>query len=78
MLGNRDKNWIVISEDPRPDNYIAILEMSNLNSLSSNITGEIFRNIEEAVNHAEVLRKRYRVHGLRLFYENGYSKMIRS
>ncbi len=61
--------WIVLKENPQPDNYIAIMvaeEGRTLQVESKPCT--TFKSSHEAIDYARLLREQYKVMNIRIFY----------
>ncbi|MCU0384007.1 MAG: hypothetical protein MUF68_08055 [Cyclobacteriaceae bacterium] len=70
-------NWIVIDENPRPDNYIAILESEiNINDRKISCKHIVCVSKEEAILTAYKLKKKYDSDRIKLFSKNGISENI--
>ncbi len=70
--------WIVLEEDPKPDNYIAIMvtDASRILKIQRRAC-TIFDEDYEAIEHAKALREQYKVKSIRVFYIDGCSETIR-
>lgn len=61
--------WIVLEENPQPDNYIAVMvaeEGRILRAESNPCT--VFKSSEQALSHARSLREQHKVRNIRVFY----------
>ena len=68
--------WIVLEEDPKPDNYIAIMETEMDRKLQLEKKNcSIFTSCNEAMIRARELRSLYKVTNIRLFRQEGISAM---
>ncbi|CAN5236582.1 hypothetical protein BH09BAC3_BH09BAC3_23820 [soil metagenome] len=69
--------WIVLDENPKPDNYIAIIMSDEARKLKIHIKAcSIFDEEYKAICHAKDLRKQHNVKSIRIFYIDGCSKII--
>ncbi len=68
-------NWIVIEENPKPDQYIAILPAAAQRPTSVNHS--VHTNIHAAMERARQLRDKYRLHTIRLFQPGSHSISLR-
>ena len=72
--------YIVHDEDPKPEQYVAIFVRQR------EVEGEFkrtkvlrtFPSEESAIEFANTLKSKFRVPGIRLFYEEGHSKTLRN
>ncbi len=70
--------WIVLEEDPKPDNYIAIMVTDEARKLKiQRGVCSIFEENYAAISHAKWLCKQHKVKNIRVFYIDGYSETIR-
>jgi hypothetical protein len=61
--------WIVLEENPQPDNYIAIMTTEEGRVLQvESKPCSTFSSSEEAMNRARYLREKYKVNYIRIFY----------
>lgn len=66
--------WIVLEENPMPDNYIAVLATEPDRKLMfERQPHSVFDSIDAAMERARELRRRYNVRSIRLFQPEGYS-----
>ncbi len=69
--------WIVLEENPQPDNYIAVMvaEESRV-VLAESKPCATFKYSHEAMLHARQLREQYKIRNIRIFYmESGSTFM---
>ena len=68
--------WIVLEENPMPDNYIAIMaaEESRVLQLEKKPCS-IFDTCDKAMDRARELRQKYKVPNIRLFHQDGVSAL---
>jgi hypothetical protein len=67
--------WIVIEEDPRPDQYIAVLPASAKHPTARDYS--LHDSIAEALERARQLRDKYRLNSIRLFQQGSHSVSFR-
>jgi hypothetical protein len=68
--------WIVLEENPQPDNYIAVMASDENRSLQlEKKPCSIFDSCEKAMNRARELRAKYKVRNIRLFRQEGISQL---
>ncbi|MFM7853441.1 MAG: hypothetical protein ACKO96_16355 [Flammeovirgaceae bacterium] len=61
--------WIVIKEDPKPDQYIPVIVTDENKFLGiEKRPCYVFKTSEEAMNQARALRKEFNVTSIRIFY----------
>ena len=68
-----------MGDDPWPDKYIPVLARpkSELTGLKKDKTAvKIFDNETDALLHAEQLKVKYGAKAVRMFYPDGFSKII--
>jgi hypothetical protein len=66
--------WIVFEENPKPDNYIAVVALEEGRVLASERNPcSTFKTKEEALVRAYELRKQYNLKRVRIFYSEGNS-----
>jgi hypothetical protein len=69
--------WIVLEENPKPDQYIAIIAADEERYLK--IEGKpcsIFRTSDDALVRARELRTIFNVRNIRIFFIEGHSQII--
>jgi hypothetical protein len=69
--------WIVMEENPKPDQYIAVIAVDEerLLRIESKPCSK-FKTSDEALVRANELRKKYNVKSIRMFYLEGNSSMV--
>ncbi|WPP52032.1 hypothetical protein [Catalinimonas niigatensis] len=73
-----NKVWLVDEEDPRPDQYIAILICENeMIERANKKAYKKCHNAKEALSTASELKKKYGVKQIRIFSPNGVSFIVR-
>ncbi len=73
----KSMKWIVLEEDPRPDNYIVIMETEKDRKLQlEKKPCSIFSSCNEAMIRARELRSLYKVTNIRLFRQEGSSAVV--
>lgn len=69
--------WIVIEEDPKPDNYIPIMVADELRILKAQGRPcSIFTNNKDAIERAQQLRTIFGAKYIRIFHIDGHSQNI--
>jgi hypothetical protein len=69
--------WIVLEENPRPDNYIAIMAAEEDRKLQiEKKPCSIFDSCDKAMYRARELRQKYKVSSIRLFQQDGVSVTV--
>jgi hypothetical protein len=68
---------LVSENNPKPDNYIAIFHIPKESAENQN-GFSVFTNMDQALQRAEYLSKKYKIKQLRLFYNNRRSIIIRT
>ena len=70
--------WIVLEDNPKPDNYIGIIMLSDGQpaSIDKNTPYSVFFDRQAAISRAFELKERYQVKGIRIFYPEGNSGKI--
>lgn len=69
--------WIVFEENPKPDQYIAVVALEEGRILASQRNPHsIFKSKEEALIRANQLREQYGVKRVRIFYSEGNSSIL--
>ena len=69
--------WIVIEEDPRPDNYIPILVADEMRILKAQSKPcSVFTNDKDALERARQLRTLYGAKHIRIFHIDGRSESM--
>ncbi|MCU0420177.1 MAG: hypothetical protein MUC38_11050 [Cyclobacteriaceae bacterium] len=67
--------WIVIEENPKPDQYIAVLPASA--DRPTPLSHSVHTNISAAIERARQLRDKYRLSSIRLFQPDSHSISLR-
>ncbi|MCZ8214643.1 MAG: hypothetical protein O9262_00310 [Cyclobacteriaceae bacterium] len=69
--------WIVLEENPMPDNYIAIMaaEADRILQLEKKQCS-VFDSCDKAMERARELRQKYKVPSIRLFQQEGISALV--
>ena len=68
-----------MDDDPRPDKYIPVLARSKSELMefkNENKKVKVFNNETDALFHAEKLKVKYGVKAVRMFYPDGFSKIV--
>jgi hypothetical protein len=71
--------WIVLEENPKPDNYIAVIiteEMKRLRIESQ--AHSVYNDSDKALARARQLRDQFGVRMIRVFQNDGYSIPLKS
>jgi hypothetical protein len=69
--------WIVIEENPKPDNYIAVIATEPDRKLKiEKKPCSVFQSLERAMSRARELREQYKVRNIRLFQQEGTSAFV--
>jgi hypothetical protein len=69
--------WIVLEENPQPDNYIAVMVADESRVLRTESKPcAIFKSSDEAILHARQLRELYKVRNIRIFYMESSSAFV--
>ena len=77
LAKDRSMKWIIIEDDPRPDDYIAALVVRDQKVLFAPLVRHsVFEDKESAMSKATELKKRYRAKGIRIFYPEGHSEKV--
>lgn len=70
--------WIVLEEDPRPDEYIAVIAVNEERLVKMEMKPRtVFETSEEALKRARLLRECFNVKGIRIFFEEGNSAFLK-
>lgn len=70
--------WIVLEENPKPDNYIAVVLAENEKRLQlQNRPHSVFADRDLALTRAQELRAFFGVRSIRVFQSEGCSYTIR-
>ncbi len=68
--------WIVMEENPKPDNYIAIVLTEKPTKMKiENQAHSVFDNGDQALERARKLREEYGVRTIRIFHHDCSSPM---
>jgi len=71
--------FFVAEEDPKPDNYIAIfVRKSREKDFDGKERFKLFASQEKALVFAQQLKEKYGISTIRLFYEEGHSRILRN
>jgi hypothetical protein len=75
MISNM--KWIVLEENPMPDNYIAIMaaDSQRITTLEKKPCS-VYTSCEKAMQRARELRDLYKVKSIRLFQQEGLSSLV--
>jgi hypothetical protein len=66
--------WVVLEEDPKPDEYIAIMVTDEIRKLQlEQKAHSIFSTSDEAVRRARIVRDLFGVKTIRIFHWESYS-----
>lgn len=66
--------WVVIEDNPKPDEYIAIMVTDENRKLQlQGKTSSTFSNADDAMNRARALRDAFGVRMIRIFHFESYS-----
>jgi hypothetical protein len=69
--------WIVLEEDPKPDQYIAVIAVEEKRFLKiESKPCSKFLTCDEALVRARQLSKMYSVKSIRMFYLEGNSSLV--
>ncbi len=70
--------WVVLEDNPKPDNYIGVIMLGDGQpiNINKNTAYTVFFNRQAAISRALELKRRYEVKGIRIFYPEGNSKNI--
>jgi hypothetical protein len=69
--------WIVLEENPQPDNYIAVMVAEESRVLRAESKPcSIFKSSDEAILHARQLREQHKVRNIRIFYMESSSAFV--
>lgn len=69
--------WIVLEENPLPDNYIVVMAAEDNRTLQiEKKQCSIFDSCEKAMDRARELRQQYKVPSIRLFHQDGISALV--
>ena len=69
--------WIVLEDDPKPDNYIAILVAEEARILKAQSRPcSIFNDDKQAIQRARQLQTTYGAKTIRIFYMEGRSEIL--
>jgi hypothetical protein len=69
--------WIVLEENPMPDNYIAIMAAEADRTLQlEKKQCSVFDSCDKAMDRARELRQKYKVPSIRLFQQDGISALV--
>lgn len=70
--------WIVIEENPKPDNYIAVVLTENPTRMKiEKRAHSVFENGDQALERARKLREQYGVKTIRIFHYNASSTSLK-
>lgn len=70
--------WIVIEENPKPDNYIAVVLSERPTRLKiEKQAHSVFEDSEQALERARQLREHYGVRTIRIFHYDGTSASLK-
>lgn len=72
--------WIVQKDNPKPEKYIPIFIRTSKKEEQFSDTDRfvVFNSKKAALAYASQLKKNYTASTIRLFYEEGHSKNVRS
>jgi len=71
--------WVVIEENPKPDNYIAVVVTEAMRKLKiESQAHSVYDNVDEALARARELRTQYGVRLIRIFQSESHSIPLRS
>lgn len=73
---NANQRWLVCEANPWPDNYIPIFYTSK-NDENKKHGYSVFTNLQYAWYRARLLRQKYGVKQIRLFYPNSVSIIVK-
>jgi hypothetical protein len=66
--------WIVLEEDPKPDNYIAVVITETIRKMKIEAQAHsVYRDGDEALARARQLREQYGVKMIRIFNNENHS-----
>ncbi|MCU0321035.1 MAG: hypothetical protein MUE72_01390 [Chitinophagaceae bacterium] len=68
--------WLVIDENPKPDNYIPIFETTSKTILYSEKSNKVYDDKNDAIKQAQTLKDKYNVSRIKIFLANGLSENI--
>ncbi|MDZ7648972.1 MAG: hypothetical protein U5K54_18370 [Cytophagales bacterium] len=70
--------WIVLEENPKPDQYIAIIAVDDERfvEVEKKDLCSVFRTNEEALIRARELRSFFNVRNIRIFFIDGHSSIV--
>lgn len=69
--------WIVLEENPKPDNYIAVMVAEEGRTLRAESKPcATFKSSNEAICYARQLREQYQVRNIRIFYVESTSSFL--
>jgi hypothetical protein len=69
--------WIVLEENPMPDNYIVIMAAEEDRTLQiEKKPCSTFDSCDKAMERARELRQKYNVSSIRLFQQEGISALV--
>jgi hypothetical protein len=69
--------WIVLEENPQPDNYIAVMVADEGRVLRAESKPcATFTSSDDALVHARFLRTRFNVRSIRIFYMESNSAFV--
>ncbi|MBY0434468.1 MAG: hypothetical protein K2U26_10195 [Cyclobacteriaceae bacterium] len=69
--------WVVLEENPKPDNYIAVMVVNEERSLLlEKKPCSVFMQGEPAMERARMLRDQFKVRSIRVFHWEGHSQIV--
>jgi hypothetical protein len=69
--------WIVLEENPKPDDYIAVMVAdTNRNLVLEKRPCSVYIRVEDAMKRARELRQMFSVRKIKLFYMDGHSETV--
>jgi hypothetical protein len=72
-----NKKWVVLNENPKPDDYIAVMIADAERMLKiERQPCAVFTNGESAMEYARLLQKQFQIRRIRIFHLDGHSENI--
>ena len=70
--------WVVIDEDPWPDTYVPIYGKvdNQATEMNRNRTEFVYYKKDDAIEKARELQVKYSAKVIRIFYHEGFSKIV--